>query len=116
MADRPVLNSRARGMRNAPTDAERALWRLINRDQLAVRFRRQHPIGPYIADFACFSHRLIVEVDGGQHNESDYDAVRDAWLKAQGFTVLRFWNSEVSENPEGVCERIVLELRRPRAG
>ncbi len=69
-------------------------------------FRRQYPIGRYVVDFVCLEARLIVEIDGGQHAESRRDEVRDAWLRAQGFVVLRFWNNDVVSNFNGVLERI----------
>jgi very-short-patch-repair endonuclease len=75
------------------------------------KFRRQQPIGNYIVDFVCLEKRLIVELDGGQHAESDYDAKRDAWLSEQGFSVLRFWNNDVLKNVEGVTERIFEKLK-----
>ena len=74
-----------------------------------LRFRRQTPIGPYIVDFFCPQHRLIVEVDGGQHaDDADamHDCERDAWLTAQGYRVVRVWNNDVMENVEGVCAAI----------
>ena len=78
------------------TEAEHVLWRILRDRRFAgTKFRRQVPIGPYVADFACFNARLIIEADGGQHNESHSDAVRDAWFAAQGFRVLRFWNIDV---------------------
>jgi very-short-patch-repair endonuclease len=90
----------ARRLRVEPTQAERVLWRALRHDALGVRFRRQHPISPYFADFACPSARLVVEVDGGQHGGRD-DAVRDAAMRAAGWRVLRFWNIDVLENTEG---------------
>ena len=102
--------NRARALRSSPTPAERALWRILRNDQLGVRFRRQHRVGPYIVDFLCPAHRLVVEVDGGQHNESNYDSRRDAWLRTQGYQVLRFWNSDALTNIEGVGRRICLAL------
>jgi very-short-patch-repair endonuclease len=75
------------------------------------------PIGSYIVDFACLSRKLIVEVDGGQHSESLRDKRRDAWLKTQGFEVLRFWNNDVLKNTEGVLELILIALKdRPSPG
>ena len=85
-------------MRREMTREEALLWKQLKGGALGVSFRRQHPIGPYIVDFACLSARLVVEVDGGQHQESDYDRERDAFLRSKGFVVLRFWNEEVWEN------------------
>lgn len=104
---------RARALRQAMTDAEKALWRRLRHDQLGVRFRPQHPIGPYIADFVCRPVRLIVEVDGGQHAvDSRRDQSRDTWLKEQGFTVLRFWNHEVLGDTDAVVNSIRTEVLR----
>ncbi len=88
---------RARELRKNPTDAERKLWKHLRFRQVGGhKFRRQHPIGPYIVDFVCLEKRLIVEVDGGQHSERIvYDAERLRWLEDQGFRVLRFWNNQV---------------------
>ena len=85
------------------------LWyRLRSRQLLGHKFRRQVPIGPYVADFACLETRLVVEVDGEQHGDQlVYDASRDHWLSELGFRVLRFWVVEVDENLEGVIETIV---------
>ena len=107
------LTSNARKMRKLPTEAERVMWRLLRNEQLDhMKFRRQTPIGPYIADFVCFDRKLIVECDGGQHADSAHDAKRDAWLRSQGFTILRFWNGEVIENPRGVLDTILRD--RPK--
>ncbi|MEI6485948.1 MAG: endonuclease domain-containing protein [Sphingomonadales bacterium] len=104
----------AKDMRRAMTDAEKALWRMLRAKRLeAYKFRRQLPIGPYIVDFACASHRLIVEADGGQHAESAHDARRDGWLAAQGWRVLRFWNNEILTNSEGVWRAIAAALATP---
>jgi len=108
------MSERARQLRRNSTDAEIALWRLLRSADLAgVKFRRQQPIGPYIVDFVCFSHRLIIECDGGQHAESAADAVRDKWLSEQGFRVLRFWNNEILGNREGVVLRILEVVGSP---
>jgi len=72
---------------------------------MGLKFKRQHPIGPYVADFVCIGLKLIVEADGGQHGQVD-DIQRDAWLRANGFSVLRFWNNEVLGQMEAVLERI----------
>ena len=105
---------RARGLRRNMTDAEQAVWyRLRNRALGGYRFRRQHDIGPYIADFVCFAQRLIIELDGGQHAGSSSDERRDISLKAQGFRVLRIWNNDLFTNEEGVAELILSALRSP---
>ena len=110
-AARDTPLSRARGLRHSMTDAEHALWRILRNRQFAgIKFRRQVPVGPYIADFVCFEARLIVEADGGQHAESQHDAVRDAWFATQGFRVLRFWNNDILKNPEGIMIAIALAL------
>ena len=93
--------STARRLRADPTHVERVLWRALKSEQLGVRFRRQHPIPPYVADFACVTARLVVELDGGQHGD-ERDARRDAVMREAGWCVLRVWNSEVVENLEGV--------------
>ena len=101
---------RARDLRRAPTEAEDFLWQeLRGRAFKSLKFRRQFPLGNYIVDFVCLERRLIIELDGGQHNEQadrQYDAARDAWLRSQGFRVLRFWNNEVFEDWEAVAEGI----------
>lgn len=109
----PISIDRARRLRREPTDAERHLWYDLRRKTLGGwRFRRQAPIGRYIADFVCFEARLIVELDGGQHAEARqaYDADRTVWLEAEGFRVLRFWNNDVLTNTAGVVEEIVRAL------
>ena len=100
----------ARSLRNNSTPAEKHLWRALRCEQLkGIKFRRQAAIGDYVVDFVSFAHWLIIELDGGQHNETavkEYDARRTAWLAAQGFRVLRFWNHDVMENLDGVIEVI----------
>jgi very-short-patch-repair endonuclease len=99
------------------TDAERRLWAALRGQQLAgLRFRRQVPIGPSIADFACHSARLVIEVDGGQHAEAAQaarDARRDAFITSQGYRVMRVWNTDVFDNLPGVLETIVAWARAP---
>ncbi len=83
------------------------MWRLLRDRRLGgVKFRRQVPIGPFIADFASIEHRLVVELDGGQHADSKTDVRRDRFLKADGWRVVRFWNNEVMTNREGVLEAV----------
>ncbi len=95
-------------MRREMTEAEDRLWRELRGRRLdRIKFRRQVPIGPYIADFACLDARLIVELDGTQHAESRRDTVRDAELERRGFRVLRFWNDEVLRELTSVCDTII---------
>ena len=109
---RPSTKRNARDLRRNLTDAERALWRHLRQRQVAgLKFRRQHPIGHYILDFVCLEARLVIELDGGHHAERlTEDQERTAWLEARGYRVLRFWNTEVLENPEGVLEVILRPL------
>ncbi|HEX4508034.1 MAG TPA: DUF559 domain-containing protein [Alphaproteobacteria bacterium] len=100
----------ARELRSNMTDAEGRLWYHLRRRQIAgARFRRQHPIGPCVADFFCADAKLIIEVDGGQHAEDS--GVRTAWLEAEGYRVIRFWNNDVMSNTEAVLLLIVEALR-----
>ena len=105
-----TLTQAARKLRRNMTDAERRLWSRLRAHQLGVHFRRQVPLERYVLDFVCFQARLVIEVDGGQHADSDADKQRDAWLKARGFRVLRFWNNDVLGNTEGVLEVVVRAL------
>lgn len=96
----------AKGLRKNMTDAEYELWNYLRDAQLGIKFRRQQPIGTYIVDFVSMDAMLVIEVDGGQHSNSQHDEIRDTFLKREGFRVLRFWNNDVLENVEGVCMRI----------
>ncbi|RDJ00056.1 endonuclease domain-containing protein [Dyella solisilvae] len=103
----------AKALRKDMTEAERLLWLRLRAHRLYdQKFRRQQPIGPYIVDFVHFGARLIIEADGGQHNASGNDAVRDAWLRSQGITVLRFWNNEILQNTDAVLEAVLRELAK----
>ncbi len=108
----------ARVNRQTMSDAERLVWSHLRYNRLGVRFRRQHPIGPYIADFACVGRRIVVEIDGSQHSESQYDLGRDAQMRSLGWVVLRFWAWDVVENLEGVLGGIAdcLNGRCPPCG
>ena len=108
----PRTRRNARSLRRDMTDAERLLWRHLRQRQIeGYKFRRQHPVGHYIVDFACLEACLIVEVDGGQHaDREEYDVERTAWLEGQGFRVLRFWNTDVLANIDGVREIIRREV------
>ena len=107
---RPRPTARAQTLRNAATEPERRLWRYLRRQLDGWKFSRQMPIGPYICDFLCREARLIVEVDGGQHSESKRDERRTAFLEAEGFRVMRFWNSDVMERMEGVLIQLAAVL------
>jgi very-short-patch-repair endonuclease len=105
-----MANLRARQLRNNQTAAEQKLWRSLR--QLKARsfhFRRQAPIDGIIVDFVCYSGRLVIEVDGGQHNEEKWctiDGQRDAFLARNNFRVVRFWNNDVLGNLDGVMEKV----------
>lgn len=100
----------ARKLRKEQTDAERLLWGWLRNQRLeGVRFRRQHPIGEFVADFVALDRRLIIELDGGHHNEdtrAEADGWRQEWLENEGYRVIRFWDNEVITNMEGVFKRI----------
>ncbi|MCC5094687.1 MULTISPECIES: endonuclease domain-containing protein [Xanthomonas] len=101
-----VTRTHARALRKELTDAERALWRCLRSNQLHdFKFRRQHPIPPYIADFCCIDAALIIELDGSQHQASS-DQARTRWLQSKGWTVLRFWNNDVLLSLDAVVEAI----------
>jgi len=106
---------RARELRAGMTDAEQKLWRYLRNRQLqGFKFRRQHEIGCYIADFVCTEAKLIVELDGGQHLEQmEYDERRTRQLKIMGYNLLRFWNNDVLTNTESVLEVILNTLASP---
>ena len=102
----------ARRLRRNLTDAEIRLWFALRDRRLAgYKFRRQHPIDGFIADFACTKHKLIIEADGGQHGDSTVDARRTELLEAKGWKVLRFWNNEILSNTEGVIQTILDTLQ-----
>ena len=122
MSDEKALNN-AKTLRTQQTDAEQRLWYHLRAHRfMDVKFKRQKPLGRYIVDFVCLELRLIIEVDGGQHAEQvEYDQRRDAWLRSEGYTVLRFWNNEVMQQLDGVLEQIRLAVAlsaspRPLAG
>ncbi|WP_284390637.1 endonuclease domain-containing protein [Devosia yakushimensis] len=100
-------------MRHQPTEAEAKCWVLLRNRRLAdFKFRRQLPIGDFIADFVCLESHLIIELDGSQHAESTYDARRDAYLKAQGFRLLRIWNNDILARPDAVLEAVWAALHQ----
>jgi very-short-patch-repair endonuclease len=111
-----LANENARALRKRLTPQEVKLWvKLREMKALGFHFRRQAPIGPYIVDFVSFRSRLVIEADGGQHGMPDgarLDQVRDAFLISEGFTVLRFWNSDIDANLGGVMEEILSVLKQ----
>jgi len=114
-----LAQQRARRLRKSSTDTERVLWYHLRRRQLAgYRFRRQVPVGSYIVDFACLEAKLIVEVDGSQHQEfGAYDRNRDQYLRRCGLVVLRFWDNDVLTQTQSVLEAIsnaLTSLQRTR--
>lgn len=111
----PRPHHRERRLRRQQTDAEHALWqRVRDRRLLGRKFRRQHRIGRFVADFACLEARLIVEVDGSQHlDRAAYDDARTRWLETQGFRVIRFWNDDVLFRMDDVLSAIARALAAP---
>jgi very-short-patch-repair endonuclease len=111
MRPRTVL---ARRLRRAGTDVEQRLWRVLREGALPWKFRRQHPIGHYVVDFACPARKLAIELDGGQHFLSEaFDRQRSAELAKFGYRAIRFWNNEVNENLSGVLQTIARALENP---
>jgi crossover junction endodeoxyribonuclease RuvC len=101
-----------RTLRRDATDAEKRVWHLLRSRQASAKFRRQQSIEGYVVDFVSFEHRLVIEIDGGQHGDMDeYEQRRTRCLEANGFRILRFWNNDVMENPEGVFDTIVAAIR-----
>ena len=103
---------KARVLRRASTEAEQAFWNQVRDKRLGGhRFRRQVPIGPYIADFVCPSARLVIELDGGQHQQqAAADERRTQWLESEGYRVMRLWNNDVFENMPGVLEAVIAKV------
>ncbi|NUU66694.1 endonuclease domain-containing protein [Enterobacteriaceae bacterium BIT-l23] len=110
-----TITHHARTLRRSLTREEQRLWYMLRDRRFArYKFRRQHPVGRYILDFACCAVRLAIELDGGQHAcRVEYDRRREAWLRTQGWRVIHFWNNQLWENEEAVMEAILeaLEMR-----
>jgi very-short-patch-repair endonuclease len=108
------VNDYARHLRNTATEAERRLWQHLRRRQMnGFKFRRQRPIGRYVCDFVCLEAGVVVELDGSQHvAQAPYDEQRDAFLRSNGYRVLRFWNGSVFSEPEAVVQTIMEALTR----
>ena len=115
MPHQPVTSAKrrfARALRREMTEAEGKLWQELRDRRLdRIKFRRQAPIGKYVADFVCPEARLIIEIDGSQHAESDTDQIRKTELEAKGFRVLRFWNDDVLKDLNAVCDTIIAYVR-----
>jgi very-short-patch-repair endonuclease len=113
----PNAQANARTLRRGMTDSERRLWSRLRMEQPGVKFRRQHPVGNYVLDFACLDPKLVVELDGSQHaDQVDYDQRRNRFFREQGFQVLRFPTNEPFLNLDGVLTIIaskIFELRQP---
>ena len=110
---KPARTERARSLRKADNDAEKALWsELKGRQSNGAKFTRQFPIGPYFADFACRESRLVIELDGSQHIDSEYDRRRDNFMVEAGWSVLRFWNIDALIEREAVISTIMAALER----
>jgi very-short-patch-repair endonuclease len=112
----PDAIHRARGLRKRMTKAERVLWRALRGALPGWHWRKQVPLGPYFADFASHSAKLIIELDGGQHAAATgYDAERTRFLESEGFQLIRFWNNDVLSNTDGVLQRIAEALSQIKA-
>ncbi|MFH0852692.1 MAG: endonuclease domain-containing protein [bacterium] len=98
-------------LRNSATPQEIILWSKLKSNQLCYKFRRQHSIAKYIVDFYCPQKRLIIEIDGSQHIDSEHDKKRDRYLEGLGFRILRFWDNDVNNNLEGILLKITENLK-----
>jgi very-short-patch-repair endonuclease len=113
MPSKELLLARAKWMRANPTDAEKRLWSILRAKRLSdYKFKRQVIIDWYIADFVNFERRVIVEADGSQHADNKYDERRDAYLKSQGFKMIRFWNRDALKDSHAVAETIWSALQQ----
>jgi very-short-patch-repair endonuclease len=109
----PNAVQQARNLRKRMTKPERYFWRALRSAFPDIHWRKQVPLGPYFADFASHSAKLVIEIDGGQHASAvPYDETRTRFIEAEGFQVLRFWNNDVLSNTDGVLQRIAEELNR----
>ncbi len=111
MKRNPETRNRAKTLRTSMTPPEIKLWTILRAGRLGTKFVRQMPIAPYISDFAAREHRLVIELDGDSHaGREAYDATRTAFIESKGFRVIRFGDSEVMTNPEGVARAILIAL------
>jgi very-short-patch-repair endonuclease len=118
MVSTAIRRATARRLRTNTTPHERALWRALKElPVFGTHFRRQAPIGPYVVDFVCPAAHLIIELDGGHHNDdetAERDLARQLWLEREGYRVIRFWNSEITNELNAALERIYIELHGRR--
>ncbi|MGA2290386.1 endonuclease domain-containing protein [Bradyrhizobium sp.] len=114
MVSTPIRRAAAKRLRANTTPQERTLWRALKELPVeGTHFRRQAPIGPYVVDFLCPAAYLIIELDGGHHNDdetAERDRERQRWLEREGYRVVRFWNSEIAADLTAVLERVYVEL------
>jgi very-short-patch-repair endonuclease len=114
MVSDSIRRAAAKKLRANVTPHERVLWRALKEIPIeGTHFRRQAPIGPYVVDFFCPAKRLIIELDGGHHNEdetAERDRERQLWLEREGYRVIRFWNSDINGSLTAVLEQIYVEL------
>jgi very-short-patch-repair endonuclease len=106
--------TKARNLRKEQTEQEKIMWSILrNRKFYGLRFKRQVPLGSYIVDFCCNEKKIVIEIDGGQHNEPSnisYDKQRTEFLETEGYKVIRFWNNDVSNNLEGIYQKLQKEI------
>jgi very-short-patch-repair endonuclease len=118
MVSTSIRRAAAKRLRANTTPHERKLWRALKELPVeGTHFRRQAPVGPYVVDFLCPAARLIIELDGGHHNEDEMarrDRERERWLEQEGYRIVRFWNSEITGDLTAVLERIYVELHGSR--
>ncbi len=113
----PSKTAKARSLRKSDNEAEAAIWAQLRGRRLnGYKFVRQHPIGPYFADFACRERRLVVELDGSQHVDNPRDRVRNRYMNDRGWSVIRFWSNEALSQKQSVLETIVAVLEGRLAG
>lgn len=113
----PHIKEFARTLRKNQTEEEKKFWQVVRNSKLGVKFRRQFQINnKYIADFVCLEKRLIIEIDGGQHNDNFYDVQRTFYLENLNFKIIRFWNNEINQNIDGYIQYLKEIISSPLAG
>lgn len=113
----PYIKEFARALRKNQTEEEKKFWQIVRNSKLGVKFRRQFQIdNKYIADFVCLEKHLIIEIDGGQHNDNFYDVQRTFYLENLDFKIIRFWNNEINQNIDGCVQYLKEIISSPLAG